>query len=70
VAWSHELSSGPFASTPLISDIDIDGELDVAVTSFSGEIDVVRAKDGQRQTGFLWPYRLLTGSFYASPLQV
>jgi len=55
---------------PLITDIDIDGELDIAVTSFLGQVDVVRAKDGQHQPGFFWPYRLSHGSFYASPLQV
>lgn len=70
VAWSHELSSGPIASAPLIAHIDTDGELDIAVTSFPGQVDVVRAKDGQRHPGSFWPYRLHRGSFYASPLQV
>ena len=70
IGWTYEVSSGPLVSTPLIADVDLDGDLDIAVASFAGEVDVIRSKDGQRIAGSLWPYRLVQGSFFASPLQV
>lgn len=70
VAWSRELSSGPFVAAPLIADIDADGRLDVAVASFAGDIDVVRGSDSQHQPGSYWPLRLTDTSVHSSPLQV
>jgi len=77
VAWSRNVGVAPFASAPLIADVDADGELDVIATTFAGEVHVLRAPDGRRKdsrsgvhTNEGWPYRLNYGSFYASPLQV
>jgi len=70
VAWSRELSSSPFAAAPLIADIDADGELDVAVTSFTGDIHIVRGSDSQHVAGSYWPVKLTDVSVHSSPLQV
>ena len=68
--WSRELSSGPFAAAPLIADINADGELDVAVSSFTGDVHIIRASDSQHETGSHWPLRLTDTSVHSSPLQV
>jgi len=70
VAWSRELSSGPFSAAPLIADIDADSHLDVAVASFTGDVDVIRASDSEHKRGAHWPLRLTDASVHSSPLQV
>jgi len=70
MAWSRELSSGPFAAAPLIADIDADNQLDVAVASFTGDIHVVSGSDSQHVAGSYWPFRLTDVSVHSSPLQV
>ena len=70
VAWSRELSTAPFAATPLITHVDVDNELDIVATSFSGDVHVVNGKDGQYKQGTSWPYRLPHSSILASPVQV
>ena len=70
VAWSRELSSGLFSSAPLIADINADNVLDVAVVSFSGDVDVIRGADSERLRGSLWPLRLNDVSVHSSPLLV
>ena len=70
MAWSRELSSGPFAAAPVIADIDADSHLDVAVASFTGDVDVVRGSDSERGRGSYWPLRLTETSVHSAPLQV
>lgn len=70
MAWSRELSSSPYAASPLIADIDADGQLDVAVASFTGDVHVVRGSDSQHIAGSYWPLRLADVSVHSSPLQV
>lgn len=70
LAWSRELSTAPIASTPLIADVDADGQLDIVTTSFFGSIHVVQAKDGLVKQSSQWPYRLNHAAIHAGPLQV
>lgn len=70
MAWSREISTAPIASTPLIADVDADGDLDIVATSFSGSVHVVQAKDGLPKQTSQWPYRLNHATIHAGPLQV
>jgi len=70
VAWSRELSSGTFAASPVIADVDADGQLDVAVASFTGDVDVIRGSDSEHKRSAHWPLRLNDATVHASPLQV
>lgn len=70
LAWSREISTAPIASTPLIADVDADGDLDIVATSFSGSVHVVKAKDGLAKQTSQWPYRLNHATIHAGPLQV
>jgi len=70
VAWSRELSSGTFAAAPVIADVDADSQLDVAVTSFTGDVDVIRGLDSEHKRRSHWPVRLNDVTVHASLLQV
>lgn len=69
LAWSREISTAPIASTPLIADVDADGDLDIVATSFSGSVHVVQAKDGLAKQTSQWPCRLNHATIHAGPLQ-
>jgi hypothetical protein len=47
IIWSRELSSAPFAASPLIADADADGVVDVISVSYVGDVHVVHSKSGK-----------------------
>ncbi|XP_060070559.1 uncharacterized protein LOC132550506 [Ylistrum balloti] len=67
--WTAELAHSPFASAPLIADVNGDGSLDVVATPFSESMSVIDAKTGKVLSESKWPALNLDSSIYASPLQ-
>lgn len=70
IEWSRELGSSPFVGMPVITDVNGDGSLDIVAVSFSGEVHVVQAHNGQQLLKANWPFKLAHTSVLASPLQV
>ena len=68
--WTAELAHSPFASAPLIADVNGDGSLDITATPFSESMSVIDAQTGKVLSESKWPALNLDNSIYASPLQV
>ncbi|XP_033735102.1 protein DEFECTIVE IN EXINE FORMATION 1-like [Pecten maximus] len=67
--WTAELAHSPFASAPLIADVNGDGSLDIVATPFSESMSVIDAQTGKVLSDSKWPALNLDSSIYASPLQ-
>ncbi|XP_021378708.1 protein DEFECTIVE IN EXINE FORMATION 1-like isoform X2 [Mizuhopecten yessoensis] len=67
--WTAELAHSPFASAPLIADVNGDGSLDITATPFSESMSVINAQTGKVLSESKWPALNLDNSIYASPLQ-
>lgn len=67
--WTAELAHSPFASAPLIGDVNGDGSLDIVATPFSESMSVIDAQSGKVLSDSKWPALNLDSSIYASPLQ-
>ncbi|XP_070578887.1 uncharacterized protein [Ptychodera flava] len=67
--WTKEVGTSAFASTPLITDVNSDGFLDIVAATFTEEVTVIEGKSGQPIPGSYWPFSLQDSSFHASPIQ-
>ena len=70
VLWSREVSHVPFAAAPLLADINADGQVDIVVASFTGEIHVLHEEAGQLAEALGWPHKIQLSTVHATPLQV
>ena len=70
IQWSRELSNSLLVSAPLITDVDADGQPDVVVATFDGDVHVIEGSDGVPKAGSQWPARIPHSTVHASPLQV
>ncbi|XP_076442977.1 uncharacterized protein LOC143281614 [Babylonia areolata] len=69
VQWHTDIGSSPFASTPLIADVNGDGMLEVVAVPFSETITVLEGSSGKALPSSHWPLHNLDTTFHASPLQ-
>ena len=70
VEWSREVGTSAFVGTPIITDINGDGELDIVATSFAGEIHAIQGMNGQPLSRTHWPFKLAHSSVQSSPIKV
>ena len=68
--WTAEVAHSPFAATPLITDVDADGSLDIVAAPLSETQTVLDAETGNTLRDSRWPTQMLDSSILASPLQV
>ena len=68
--WTAELAHAPFASAPLISDVNADGKLDIVAAPFSESLHLLDAETGHTLASSKWPALNLEMSTHASPIQV
>lgn len=67
--WQTDVSSFPFAASPLIADIDGDEKLDIVAAPFGETITVLEGDTGKHLKGSGWPRHNLDKSIHSSPLQ-
>jgi len=68
--WTAEVAHSPFAASPLITDVNADGHLDIVAAPLSETQTVLDAETGKVLKGTKWPTQMLDTSILASPLQV
>ena len=66
--WQTDVSSFPFAASPLIADVNGDEKWDIVVAPFGETITVAEGDTGKHLHG--WPRHNLDKSIHSSPLQV
>ncbi|ELT95035.1 hypothetical protein CAPTEDRAFT_206740 [Capitella teleta] len=69
IIWSRELSSAPFAASPLIADIDADGDLDIVSASYAGDIHAIHGRNGRDMEEGQWSTKIPHSTVLSSPLQ-
>ncbi|XP_052769103.1 uncharacterized protein LOC128209205 isoform X2 [Mya arenaria] len=67
--WTAEVAHSPFATTPLIADVNADGHLDIVAAPLSETQTVLEGETGKTILGTKWPTQMLHTSILASPLQ-
>ncbi|KAK3731897.1 hypothetical protein RRG08_043232 [Elysia crispata] len=65
--WQTDVSSFPFAASPLIADVNGDEKWDIVVAPFGETITVAEGDTGKHLHG--WPRHNLDKSIHSSPLQ-
>ena len=70
ILWSTEISHSPFASAPLITDVNGDGKADIIAAPFTEEVAVIQGEDGKLLQSTRWPHYMSDQSVHSSPLQV
>ncbi|KAH3874734.1 hypothetical protein DPMN_037987 [Dreissena polymorpha] len=68
--WTAEVAHSPFAATPLITDMNANGMLDIIAAPLSETQTVLEAETGTTLKNTKWPTQMLDSSIFASPLQV
>lgn len=66
--WMTEAGSAPVVSSPLLADINGDNVLDVAVTTFDGQVSILNGQSGHQLPG--WPFDGVKATYHAAPLLV
>ncbi|XP_052267793.1 uncharacterized protein LOC127869338 isoform X2 [Dreissena polymorpha] len=67
--WTAEVAHSPFAATPLITDVNANGMLDIIAAPLSETQTVLEAETGTTLKNTKWPTQMLDSSIFASPLQ-
>uniref|UniRef100_A0A0B7AVA1 DEX1 C-terminal domain-containing protein n=1 Tax=Arion vulgaris TaxID=1028688 RepID=A0A0B7AVA1_9EUPU len=67
--WQTDVSSFPFAATPLVVDVDGDGGLDIVAAPFGESLAVIEGETGKPLHDTSWPQHNLDKSLHSSPLQ-
>ncbi|KAH9495922.1 hypothetical protein Btru_013685 [Bulinus truncatus] len=67
--WQTDISSFPFAASPLVTDIDGDGGLDVVAAPFGEAFAVIEGETGKHLHDTSWPQHNLDKSIHSSTLR-
>ncbi|KAK0053028.1 protein DEFECTIVE IN EXINE FORMATION 1 [Biomphalaria pfeifferi] len=67
--WQTDISSFPFAASPLVTDIDGDGGLDIIAAPFGETLAVIEGETGKYLHDTSWPQHNLDKSVHSSALQ-
>ncbi|RUS73497.1 hypothetical protein EGW08_018737 [Elysia chlorotica] len=67
--WQTDISSFPFAASPLIADVNGDDKYDIVAAPYGETITVVEGDTGKHLDGSGWPRHNLDKSIHSSPLQ-
>ncbi|XP_064622090.1 uncharacterized protein LOC135484491 [Lineus longissimus] len=69
VLWTSEFSHAPFVSSPIFTDTNGDGQLDVIGATFTETIKAVNILSGNVVPNLNWPNHLHDTSTYSSPIE-
>ncbi|KAL4234802.1 hypothetical protein ACF0H5_006444 [Mactra antiquata] len=67
--WTAEVAHTPFAASPLITDINADGKLNIVAAPLSESQTVLEAETGKTLPDSKWPTQKLDTSILSSPIQ-
>jgi hypothetical protein len=70
VLWTSEFSHAPFVSTPVLTDANGDGQIDVIGATFTETIKAINIQSGNVLPNLNWPNHLHDASTYSSPIEV
>ena len=70
VQWSRQVGHSVFVSPPTLSDVNLDGILDIVAVPFTDDVTVIDTHSGATIPHTVWPRVIPTTSYHSSPIMV